>query len=453
MSATEKISRRVDDALAMTRSELESLVRIPSVSAYPKNEPDMVRSAERVAELARMRGLEAEVIQVTTPEGLVGRPAILAHRDAAPGKPTVLLYAHHDVQPQGNLEGWDQDDPFEPVERNGRLYGRGTADDKAGIMVHMGALAALGEESGVGITLFVEGEEEVGSPTFHHFLETYRDRLTADVIVVADSNNWKVGTPSLTTSLRGVTQVTVTLRTLDHALHSGMYGGPVLDAATAMARLIATLHDAEGSVAVDGLVSYDDATAVYSEEELRADTGLLDGVEIVGRGSIASRLWTQPSITLIGMDMTSCADASNTLIPACKARLSLRVAPGQDPREAAAALVAHLEKNAPFGAHLEILVEEAGPAFKAGGDTPATVAARWALAEAWGTESVDIGVGGSIPFIADLAEVFPEAEILVTGVEDPDTRAHSQNESLALGDWRNAIVAEALLIDRLDNQA
>ena len=449
MNALENIVRRVDGNLPTTRSELESLVRIPSVSAYPENADRMRASAERVAELARLRGLEAEVIELATSNGLVGRPAILAHRQAAPGKPTVLLYAHHDVQPEGTLEGWDQEDPFEPVERDGRLFGRGSADDKAGIMVHLGALAALGDDAGIGVTLFVEGEEEVGSPTFHHFLETYRDRLKSDVIVVADSNNWKVGVPSLTTSLRGVAQVTVTLRMLDHALHSGMYGGPILDAATAMCRLIATCHDEEGAVAVTGLVSYDDAQAHYTEDALRADTGVLDGVRLTGRGSLASRLWTQPSLTLIGMDVTSCAKASNTLIPACKARLSLRVAPGQDPKEAADALADHLRRHAPFGAHLEIELEESGPSFKAGEDTAATLAARWALGQAWQTEPVDIGVGGSIPFIADLQEVFPKAEILVTGVEDPDTRAHSHNEYLHLGDWRNAIVAEALLLDRL----
>jgi len=320
-------------------------------------------------------------------------------------------------------------------------------------MVHLGALAALGGESGLGVTLFVEGEEEVGSPTFKDFLAAYADRLVADVIVVADSNNWKVGVPSLTTSLRGVVTAEFTVRTLDHALHSGMYGGPVLDAVTCAARLVATLHDADGAVAVRGLASYDDATAEYAEEDLRADTGLLDGVRLTGRGSIASRLWTQPSLTVIGMDVTSTAEASNTLIPACTVRLSLRVAPGQDPGEAAQALVRHLEENAPFGARVEASVEETGPAFKAAGDSPAASAGRWALARAWGRPPVDIGVGGSIPFIADLHDAFPEADILVTGVEDPDTRAHSQNESLHLGDWRNAILAEALLLSRLAGQA
>lgn len=452
MNHAEKLTRRVDAALARTRDELESLVRIPSVSAFPQAAERMRESAEAVAELARTRGLDAEVVELETAAGLRGRPAVLAHRRAAPGQPTVLLYAHHDVQPAGSPDGW-LSEPFEPVERDGRLYGRGTADDKAGIMVHLGALAALGGESGLGVTLFVEGEEEVGSPTFKDFLAAYADRLAADVIVVADSNNWKVGVPSLTTSLRGVVTAEFTVRTLDHALHSGMYGGPVLDAVTCAARLVATLHDADGAVAVRGLASYDDATAEYAEEDLRADTGLLDGVRLTGRGSIASRLWTQPSLTVIGMDVTSTAEASNTLIPACTVWLSLRVAPGQDPGEAAQALVRHLEENAPFGARVEASVEETGPAFKAAGDSPAASAGRWALARAWGRPPVDIGVGGSIPFIADLHDAFPEADILVTGVEDPDTRAHSQNESLHLGDWRNAILAEALLLSRLAGQA
>ncbi|AWE42537.1 dipeptidase [Actinobaculum sp. 313] len=448
MSTFEEIASRVDAQLPDTRAELESLVRIPSVSSPSFDQSQVRRSAEAVAALARQRGLDAEVIELVTSAGEEGRPAVLAHRQAAPGKPTVLLYAHHDVQPQGSLAGWAQDDPFEPVERDGRLYGRGTADDKAGVMVHMGALAALGD-TGLGVTLYVEGEEEVGSPTFRAFLETYRDRLRADVIVVADSSNWKVGVPSLTTSLRGVVDVTVRVDVLDHALHSGAYGGPILDAPTLMTRLLATLHGDDGSVAVSGLVSYDAAAVEYTEETLRSDAGLLDGVQLAGHGTIASRLWTQPAISLIGMDITSCAEASNTLIPSCTARLSLRIAPGDDPERAGRALVEHLEAHAPFGARVVATVTETGPAFKAADETPTSTAAREALRRAWQTEPVDIGVGGSIPFIADLAEVFPKAEILVTGIEDPDTRAHSHNESLHLDDWRRAIVAEATLLARL----
>ena len=453
MTASDTIARRVDENLPTTRSELESLVRIPSVSAcFPENADDMRRSAERVAELARLRGLDAEVVEVVAPGGLTGRPAVLAHRQAAPGKPTVLLYAHHDVQPEGTPDGWNQDDPYEPVERGGRLFGRGTADDKAGIMVHLGALAALGEGGGIGVTLFVEGEEEVGSPTFHHFLETHRDRLASDAIVVADSNNWKAGVPSLTTSLRGIAQVTVTLRMLDHAVHSGMYGGPVFDAATAMCRLIASCHDEAGDVAVAGLVSQSQADAdfpKYPEADFRADAGVLDDVELSGTGDLTARLWTKPSLTLIGMDVTPLDLAGNVLTPSCTARLSLRIAPGQDPAEAQAALVAHLEKHVPFGGRLTVDGREAGPAFDGSETTPASEAARWALSTAWSTEAVNIGQGGSIPFIATLKETFPEAQVLVTGIEDPDTRAHSENESMHLGELEHIVVAEALLLARL----
>ncbi len=448
MLTFDELTQRVDAHLPSTRAELEDLVRIPSISAASFDQAHVRKSAEAVAHLARKRGLQAEVIQVQTADGRVGRPAVLAHKEGSAGAPTVLLYGHHDVQPDGDHATWNTE-PFEPVEVEGRLYGRGTADDKAGVMVHMGAIAALGEELGVGITLFIEGEEEVGSPTFHTFLEEYRDRLDADVIVVADSNNWQVGTPSLTTSLRGVVTASVRVDVLDHALHSGAYGGPVLDAVTLSARLIATLHDEDGAVAVAGLTSYDDAKADYMEEVLRHDAGVLEGVQLAGRGSIASRLWTQPTLTVIGMDVTGLEEASNTLIPSCTTRLSMRIAPGQDPREAASLLTEHLESHAPFGAKVRVKIEETGPSFQGDEKNEASQIAMWALKQAWGTDPVNIGVGGSIPFISDLAEVFPKAQILVTGVEDPDTRAHSQNESLHLGDWRNAILAEAALLARL----
>ena len=443
---TDALAARVDALMDQATSDLIELVAIPSVSASSFDQTQLDRSAAWVADKARGLGLDAEVITLTTDSGLVGRPAVLASRPAADGKPTVLLYAHHDVQPPGSDAGW-LSEPFVAVERDGRLFGRGTADDKAGILVHLTAIAAA--DPGVGITLYVEGEEEVGSPTFVDFLTTYRDRLAADVIVVADSNNWKVGTPSLTTSLRGVCTVTMTLSVLDHALHSGMYGGPILDAVTLTSRLVATLHDDAGDVAVAGLTGYDTTEADYPEVDLRADSGVLDGVQFAGSGSLASRLWTKPAIAVVGMDVTPTDIASNTIIPSTKTVLSLRVAPGQDPAEAAQALVDHLKANVPFGAQLDVTIDEMGPAFSAGEDTDVTHMAREALETAWGAKSVDIGVGGSIPFIADLKKIFPEADILVTGVEDPDTRAHSQNESLHLGDWRNAVLAEAIMLTRL----
>lgn len=449
MSDVQPLSDALARVLPSVRSDLEDLVRIPSVSAASFDQANVRVSAEKVAELLTEAGArDVEIIEIET-DGGRGRPAVLAHKPGPEGAPRVLLYAHHDVQPVGDESLWDTE-PFEPTERDGRLYGRGTADDKAGILLHIGALRTL-EEIGdlpVNLTFFIEGEEEIGSPTFVPFLEKYRDRLEADVIIVADSNNWKVGTPSLTTSLRGVVGLGVTVDVLDHALHSGMYGGPVLDAVTVAAKLIATLHDEDGSVAVAGLHSYDNAQADYPEEDLRVDAGVLDGVQLAGRGSIASRLWTQPALSVIGLDATSVEKSSNTLIPTCTFQLSMRLAPGDNPFNAMDALKAHLEKNVPFGAKLSYIEGERGPSYQAN-ESPIMDAARQALADAWQATPVDIGVGGSIPFISDFQKVFPEAEILVTGVEDPDTRAHSANESLHIGDWQNAILAEAILLSRL----
>ncbi|MCI7304684.1 MULTISPECIES: dipeptidase [Trueperella] len=436
----------VDHSLNDSLAALTELVAIPSISADSFDQSTLDQSAAWIADKARALGLDARVIQVEAASGKKGRPAVLATRAPEPGKPTVVLYAHHDVQPVGDLSLWETE-PFIATERDGRLFGRGTADDKAGVVAHLAAIAAA--RPGVGITLFIEGEEEVGSPTFVDFLHEYKDELNADVIVVADSNNWKVGTPSLTTSLRGVTQVAVTVTALDHAVHSGMYGGPVLDSVTLAARLIATLHDDEGNVAVEGLLAADDTAVDYPEEEFRADVGVLEGVRLAGSGSITSRLWTKPAVSVTAMDATPVKLTSNTISPSTTFVLSMRVSPGQDSGEAADKLVAHLESHAPFGARVECVVNERGPAFSASEATETSRLMEWALAEAWGTKPVNIGVGGSIPFIADLAREFPSAQILVTGIEDPDTRAHSANESLHIGDWRNAIAAEALLLTRL----
>lgn len=443
---TKKIFERVSSHFDQAKSDLIELVAIPSVSAKSFDQSTLERSAQWIAAHAEELGLETEIIHLSTPSGLEGRPAILASRPAQEGKPTVLLYAHHDVQPQGVEEKWNTD-PFVAKEIGDRLYGRGAADDKAGVVLHLEAIRAA--DPGVGIVLFIEGEEEVGSPTFVDFLETYRDRLAADVIVVADSNNWAVGTPSLTTSLRGVVSVRAHLSVLDHALHSGAYSGPVIDAVTLASRLIATLHDDKGDVAVEGLLAYDDTTAVYEDEQFRADAGVLDGVQLTGTGSIASRLWTKPTISVIGMDVTPVAVASNTLIPSVSFALSLRVAPGQDSAEAVQMLMKHLHSHVPFGAHLTVDIEETGPGFVAEPGSDVTKLAEQMLAEAFDAEPVNIGIGGSIPFISELKRVFPSAEILVTGVEDPDTRAHSENESLHLGDWKKAIGAEALLLSKL----
>ena len=266
---------------------------------------------------------------------------------------------------------------------------------------------------------------------------------------MADSNNWDVDTPALTVALRGNVTFRLTVTTLDHASHSGMFGGAVPDAMLATVRLLDTLWDADGSVAVAGLRSADLTAPDYDEAQLRAETGLLDGVAPIGRGSILSRIWAQPSITITGIDAPSVANASNTLLPSTAVRLSARIAPGQDAREAYEALRAHLLANAPFGARLEIEDVDTGQPFLVDTSGWAVAEAKAAMAEAWGREPVDIGVGGSIPFIAELVEEFPAAQILVTGVEDPDSRAHSPNESLHLGVFRRAVLAEAAFLARL----
>ncbi|WP_043500722.1 dipeptidase [Georgenia sp. SUBG003] len=449
MTTVDELASRTHEAFARVRSDLEELVRIPSVSSPAFDQAHVRASAEAVAALLRDAGMpQVDVLDVELADGGRGRPAVVAHRPGPDGAPTVLLYAHHDVQPPGDASGWTTD-PFEPTQRGERLYGRGAADDKAGIMAHVGALRVLGDELGVGVTVFVEGEEEIGSPTFTPFLRAYRDRLEADVIVVADSSNWRVGVPALTTSLRGLVDCEVEVRVLGHAVHSGMFGGPVLDAVTLMSRLVATLHDENGDVAVAGLVSREQADVDYPEDAFRADASVVDGYRLAGTGPLAARMWTKPAISVIGLDATSVAHASNTVAPVCRAKLSMRIAPGQDPAEAERLLHDHLMAHAPFGAQVSVAPGERGQAFDATEDTEEMRAARWAFAQAWGADPVDIGVGGSIPFIAELQEVFPGAKILVTGVEDPDSRAHSEDESVHLGELEKVVLAEALLLARL----
>lgn len=435
----------VREVLPSVRADLEALVRIPSVSADPALKEEVRRSAEAVADLFRREGFATEIVAV---EG--GAPAVVARKPPPAGAPTVLLYAHHDVQPVGDRTLWDSE-PFEPTERGDRLYGRGAADDKAGIAAHLAAVRALGADLPVGVTVFVEGEEEVGSPTLEAFLAEHRDTLAADVIVIADSTNWDVGLPALTTTLRGNVDVFVDVATLDHGVHSGMWGGLVPDAMMAMVRLLATLHDDEGNVAVEGLVSGPASDVDYPEDRIRAESSVLDGVSLIGSGSPVERLWTKPSISIIGLDTTRTAEASNTLIPSARAKVSLRVAPGDDATAALEALTRHLETHAPWGAHVTVTPgRESGQPGVIDADGPVYDTARAAFREAWdGVEPVDIGVGGSIPFIASFQKAFPEAAVLVTGVEDPDTRAHGANEGLHLAEFERVCLAETLLLASL----
>ncbi|WP_445263086.1 M20/M25/M40 family metallo-hydrolase [Pseudokineococcus sp. 1T1Z-3] len=447
---------RVRGLLPAARADLEALVRIPSVSASstPEARAAVARSAEVVAGLLRDAGMpEVEVLTARCPDGSPGAPAVLARRPAPAGAPTVLLYAHHDVQPAGRPERWSSP-PFEPTERDGRLFGRGTADDTAGVLAHVTALRALlptwGPADGVGVLVLVEGEEESGSPSLPDLLATHADRLAADVVVVADSDNWSVDVPSLTTSLRGLLELRVTVATLDHPLHSGIYGGAVPDATMALTVLLARLWDDAGDLAVEGLVRTEAEDLPRTEEELRRDAGVLPGVGLVGRGSLLSRTWTRPSATVVATDATPLAEASNTLAASATALVSVRLAPGQDVDAAEEAVRAHLAETVPFGAHLSVTRTGSGRPFAGDAPGPARDAADWALSLAWdGAAPAHQGMGGSIPVVAELLDVMPEAAVLVTGVEDPDTRAHGVDESLSLLVLERACVAHTLLLARL----
>jgi len=434
---------RVRQVLPSVRDDLENLVRIQSVWADPARRDQVHRSAQATADLLSQAGFGD--VQIVS-EG--GAPAVIARHAAPPGAPTVLLYAHHDVQPEGDPAQWASP-PFEPTERDGRLYGRGSADDKAGIATHLAAFRAHGGNPPVGVTVFVEGEEESGSPSLGRLLAAHRDALAADVIVIADSDNWSTDVPALTISLRGLADCVVEVATLDHGLHSGLWGGVVPDALMVLARLLASLHDDDGNVAVAGLHESTAAAVDYPPERVRAESGLLDGVSEIGSGSVPQRLWAKPAITVIGIDTTSIAASSNTLIPRARAKVSMRVAPGGDAAAHLDLLRAHLEHHAPWGAHVTVTPGDIGQPYAIHATGPVYDAARAAFRQAWGTEPIDMGMGGSIPFIAEFAAAFPKAAILVTGVEDPSTQAHSINESLDLGVLERAATAEALLLANL----
>ncbi|WP_290125425.1 dipeptidase [Janibacter melonis] len=436
------IRDRVRDLMTGVRADLEALTRIPSVSLDSFDQAQVQRSAEATAELLRAEGLDVEIVS----EG--GRPAVIGHVAGPEGSPTVLLYAHHDVQPPGALEDWDTD-PFEPTERDGRLYGRGAADDKAGVMAHVAALRAHAGDLPCSVRIFVEGEEEIASESLPRILSEHGDSLEADAIVLADSLNWAIGTPALTTTLRGSIRAVVTVRTLDHGVHSGMFGGACPDALTTLARLLATLHDDQGDVAIEGLKATDAPELDYDEARLREESGLLPGTELIGTGSILSRLWTKPAAVVIGIDAPGVDEAGNVLNASARAKINLRLHPQEDPQDAWAALQRHLADYAPWGATVEVELDEQGWGFAADAQGPVYDQARAAFADAWGTDPVDVGIGGSIPFVQAFAERFPDAAILVTGVEDPDTRAHGANESLHLGEFERTCAAEALLLARL----
>jgi acetylornithine deacetylase/succinyl-diaminopimelate desuccinylase-like protein len=430
---------------------LKDLVQIPGIAWDAFDASQLDKSAEAVMSLFEELGVfdKVEILRAGYGDSQLGAPAIVATRKAKNSRPTILLYAHHDVQPPGDDALWEST-PFEPEIRNGRMYGRGAADDKAGIIAHYASVKLLAEIAGadfdLGLAVFIEGEEEAGSPSFASFLEAHKDQLEGDVIVVADSGNWSTTVPAITTTLRGLASLEFEVRTLDHAVHSGMYGGAVPDAMLALVRILGSMWDENGSVTISGLFSTEKNNLDYSEAQLRADSGLLPSTLPIGSGPILSRIWTKPALTLIGLDFPTVALSSNTLVPSLRAKLSLRIAPGDDPERALEALKGHILAHNSLGAEITFGAVELGKPFSLGESGWAKTLAEQSLSLAFGEKSVDIGIGGSIPFIAELERVFPKAQVLVTGVEDPDSRAHSPNESLHLEGFQSAILAQLLFL-------
>ncbi|MBA2349956.1 MAG: M20/M25/M40 family metallo-hydrolase [Solirubrobacterales bacterium] len=438
-----ELAARVKDGMSQAQADLEALVRIPSVAFEGFPEEPNLAAAELTAELLRGVLDDVEIVEVPG-----APPTVLGRAPAPPGAPTVLLYAHYDVQPAGPEEAWTSP-AFEPSVRDGRLYGRGAADDKSGVIMHVAALRALTGELAVGVTVVIEGDEETGRGTFDGYLAAHPEELAADVIVVADSGNWKLGEPTLCASLRGLTELVVEVSTLERPAHSGLVGGAAPDALLALIRMLDALTDEHGDVAVAGLVRRDWDGMDMPEDALRGTASVLDGVELVGTGSIAERLYSRPAITVIGLDAPAVATAANALVPVVRAKVSVRLAPGDDPARAFGLVRDHLEAATPWDVRVSITEGAGAPGFAVEGNGPGLAAARRALAEAYGKASVDVGSGGSIPLVTTLAATYPEAEIVVWGAQDDGARIHAGDEGVVLEELGRAVLAEALLLREL----
>lgn len=426
------------------RGELERLARIPSVSAAGFDAGEVRRSAVATAELLKKWGFGDVRLLDRVPGS---HPAVYGVARGPAGSGRLLLYAHHDVQPPGDLSLWDTP-PFEPTERDGRLFGRGTADDKAGIAVHAAALQVWQGKPPLEVAVFIEGEEETGSAHLPDFFDEYQDLFRADAIVVADCSNWSIGEPTLTTSLRGIVDCVVDVRTLDHSVHSGKYGGPVPDALTVLCRLLATLHDPAGNVAVSGLHTGPPPDMKLDEPEVLKRIGLRPGVQLIGNGSLAERIWARPAISVLAIDAPAVADAAHVLVPQARASISMRIAPGDSAQRAFSALEEHLHlrNRQEWNAELTVTRNRLGEPHQIDASGPAFEAFRRACTDTWNCPPREPGSGGSLPLVAAISDQYPDMAVLLTGIDDPDSRAHSENESVHLDELRKCLENEALLL-------
>ncbi|MCF3146587.1 dipeptidase [Streptomyces platensis] len=442
------LARTVAALQPRARTELAELVAFKSVAdpaQFPKSECEA--AANWITDTLRADGFQ-DVALLDTPDGT---QSVYGFLPGPAGAPTVLLYAHYDVQPPLDETAWVSP-PFELTERDGRWYGRGAADCKGGLIMHLTALRALKEHGGVpvNVKVVVEGSEEQGTGGLERYAEAHPDLLTADAIVIGDTGNFRVGLPTVTATLRGMTLVRVQVGTLEGNLHSGQFGGAAPDALAALIRILDSLRAEDGSTTVTGLAA--DATwdgLQYAEEDFRKDAKVLDGVGLLGDGTIADRIWARPAVTVLGIDCPPVVGATPSVQAGARALVSLRVPPGTDAAEATKLLAAHLETAAPWGARVTVEQVGQGQAFRADTTSPAYTSMAEALQEAYdGAEMQTSGMGGSIPLCNTLAALYPDAEILLIGLSEPEAQIHAVNESVSPQELERLSLAEALFLRR-----
>lgn len=433
----------VNEQFPETIRELEELVRIPSCAFSGFDQAHVEASAEATRRLLATAGLQdTRIIEVPG-----GAPAVFGETPGPPGSPTVLLYAHHDVQPPGPIDEWETD-PYEPVIRNGRMFGRGTADDKCGIVMHTAALRAFDGAPPVTIKVIVEGEEEATAEHLDFLIGEHAELLRCDAAIIADSGMYERGRPGITTSIRGVLELVIEVRVAEKAQHSGGFGGPAPDAIMALARIISSCHDDRGNVTVPGMIrrTSDSSDPTYTEERFREDMGLRPGVALIGDGALTDRLWFGPTFNVVGVDAPTIREASSQIVPVARALVQMRLAPEQDPVEAMGLLSTHLRKSAPWGVEVTIEAEPVGRGYEVHPEGPAIDAMLRAQRDAWGVEPMLMGMGGSIPIVPVFADAVPQAEILMLGPGDDLSAAHSINESVDLIELERSCLAEALFL-------
>ncbi|MGK5632629.1 dipeptidase [Streptomyces sp. URMC 123] len=440
------LAETVASLLPRARTELAELVAFRSVAdpaQYPPSE--CAAAANWVAEALRAEGFE-DVALLDTPDGTQSVYGVLP---GPAGAPTVLLYAHYDVQPPLDEAAWVSP-PFELTERDGRWYGRGAADCKGGLIMHLTALRALRAHGGIPVTVKIvaEGSEEQGTGGLERYAEEHPELLAADAVVIGDAGNFRVGLPTVTATLRGMTLVRVRVDTLEGNLHSGQFGGAAPDALAALVRVLDSLRAEDGSTTVDGLAA--DASwegLQYPEEDFRRDAKVLDGVELIGSGTVADRVWARPAVTVLGIDCPPVIGATPSVHASARALISLRVPPGTDAAAATELLMAHLRRHVPWGARVEVEQIGQGQPFRADTGSPAYTAMAEAMRVAYpGQEMQTAGMGGTIPLCNTLAGLYPKAEILLIGLSEPEAQIHAVNESVSPEELERLSLAEALFL-------